>query len=117
VAEFTFTESEEFELPSYRDKGNIIVEVIEAEPGNVYGKWTVERSALGEGSTFWISEGMGIDYWVDLHQGDIPHEGIWVFEGVHGEYIRGEWGFTDDDEEWEFDCVRPATAEEIAELN
>jgi hypothetical protein len=46
---------------------------------------------------------------------DMPEkEGWYVVENVTGHYIRGDGWTTDDDMEFYYDTVRPATAEEIA---
>ena len=107
-------DDDDYELPSYRDKGNITVEVV--DKCDNYG-WAVDNYMCDmDASPFWVEEGMGTRYFVYLHQHDIPCEGYWTFEGVHGEYIKGDWGYTDDDEEWYYDRVRPATQKEIDEL-
>ena len=98
------TIDDDYGLPSYRTKGNITVEVV--HKCTKYG-WAVDSYICDmDASPFWVEEGMGVDYFVYLHQHNIPCKGLWTFEGVHG----------DDDEEWYYDCVRPATQDEIDEL-
>jgi hypothetical protein len=106
-------DEDEFQYPKYSDVGQIIVEILGPCPNYT---WELGRYACGEGSTFYISEGMGVDYWVHEHSDEIPGPGIWTFVNVHGYYHRGDGWEIDDDEEWQYDEVRAATAEEIKEL-
>lgn len=109
---------DEYELPSYGEYGKIIVEILGKVDVSWHPKWEweIDRHTY-EGSAFWINEGMGIDYFVNSHiLDDIPHEGIWVIDNIKGYYHKGEWGFTDDDEEWEWGDIRLATQDEINEL-
>lgn len=46
---------------------------------------------------------------------ECPGEGVFVVEGVTGYYTRGDGWMTDDDMEFYFETVRPATQQEIDE--
>lgn len=46
---------------------------------------------------------------------ECPGEGWFVVEGITGNYIRGDGYTTDDDMDFDYKSVRPATAEEIAQ--
>lgn len=102
---------EEFEPPSYSEPGRMLLEV--TGPDENYDREVECHDS--DGSVCWIHEGVGVDWW--LEQRDIPEiqaPGWYVIEGITGEYIRGDGWSTDDDEEWEYKGVRPATPEEIA---
>ena len=110
---------EDFELPSYGEYGKIIVEVlgkVDTTWNSLGWEWEIDRYTY-EGSAFWINEGMGMDWFINNYVlEDIPHEGIWVIDNIKGHYYVGTWGFDDDDEEWEWSEIRPATQDEINEL-
>lgn len=118
IIDMTAEQADEYELPSYGEYGKIIVEILGKvdsmwHPG---WQWEIDRYTY-EGSAFWINEGIGIDYFInDYIREDIPGPGIWVIDDIKGEYIKGDWGFTDDDEDWEWGDIRPATQDEIDEL-
>ena len=116
--DMTPIEAEDYELPSYREIGKIVVEVLGKVDTSYHPGWAWEIDRYSyDGSAFWINEGMGIDYFINDYIGDdIPGPGIWTIEHIHGEYIKGDWGFTDDDEDWYWGDIRPATLEEIDEL-
>lgn len=103
-----------WEPPAYGTKGWVLVEVLE-----VFDKRQPYRFELGDyavdddASTFWIKEGVGMEFWLDAHAPDEFDVGWWVFEDVVGTYHRGDGWMTDDDETWEYGTVRPATPEEI----
>lgn len=104
-------ESDDFEPPLYSTPGRMLLEV--TGPDEQYGREVECHDS--DGSVFWINEGVGIDWWLEQH--DIPEiqaSGWYVIEGITGEYIRGDGWSTDDDEEWEYKSVRPATLKEIA---
>jgi hypothetical protein len=102
---------EEFEYPRYSDPGRILV-CIEPPDTDVYRFYYEVLDYDGDSCVFFIQEGTGFEYWLDDYL-DIEQPGIYVIEGITGSYIRGEWGFTDDDEEWDFESVRYASDEEI----
>lgn len=109
--------ADDYELPSYNDVGYICVEIIGKQVSwNGNEEWEI-GDYTHSGSAFWIQEGVGIDYFIndiaDLPEIDSP--GIWLIEGITGSYIKGEWGFTDDDEEWDWTGVRKLTDEEAKE--
>jgi len=103
----------EYQPPAHSTPGRILVRVL----GRVDTTYRYETEVLDSDTdtgVFWISEGMGFDYWFDQYIDKFPaDEGTFVIEGVKGEYVRGEWGVTDDDEEWEYASIREATPEEI----
>jgi hypothetical protein len=99
--------------PSYSTPGRILV-LYHGPAAMRYGKHECEVLDHDyDTSVFYIGEGMGMEYWLDEHI-EFPAPGHYVIEGIKGEYIKGDWGFTEDDEEWEFASIRPATADEIA---
>lgn len=113
--EIEVVESEEYELPNYNDPGRILVEII-AVSGERRPLYRYELEVLdydADSSVFWVNEGGGFEYWFDENI-DLELPGFYVIEGVTGTYIRGEWGYTDDYEEWSFARCRRATDEEIA---
>lgn len=103
-------EREEPDYPKYSDPGEIVLQLYgPAEPyasgaPSVY-RWSFDMIDH-DGCTFWIQEGEGFEYWVD--QLDFPHPGYWVIPNITGTYHRGEWGFTDDDVDWDHEDPRPA---------
>lgn len=103
------------EPPSYGDPGRILVHLIGPGP-SMHQRYETEVMDYDPNtSVFYINAGVGFDYWIDQHI-EFPSldEGYYVIEGITGEYINGEWGFTDDDEEWSFTSMRPATDDEIS---
>ena len=105
---------EEYNPPSYSKKGWILVEILSIDDsGEFYSKYEVNVLNYDHGSSVvWLQEGVGIDYFCNTYC-EFPAIGIYLIMGVHGEYIKGEWGFTDDDENWYFKRCRLATKEEI----
>lgn len=106
---------EDYDPPSYGAPGRILVEII-AVSGERRPLYRYELEVLdydADSSVFWVNEGVGFNWWFDANV-DLELPGFYVIEGVTGTYIRGECGYTDDDEEWEFARCRRATAEEIA---
>jgi hypothetical protein len=110
------SEEQDPELPSYSEEGKILVEVLTVGLDTSKGGYPYEAEVhYHDGSTYWINEGMGFDYWFFEHI-EFPRSGWYMITGITGTYIRGDWGFTDDDEDWEFGEVREATQQEIEEL-
>jgi hypothetical protein len=101
------------ELPAYGTPGRILVRIHDIIASGTYRYEAEVLDYDADSGVFWINEGVGFDYWLDTHVEEITEPGIYVIEGVKGAYIRGTWGLDDDDEEWEFERIRPATAEEI----
>lgn len=117
--EKTSDTSDDDHPPAYGTEGWVIAEIVHVDPKPRGGfKYSVEESAVDlEHSTFWIAEGIGVNYWLE-HCVDFEFTpGWWVIESVVGTYIKGDGWMTDDDEEWEHGKVRPATAEEIATIS
>ena len=124
MTELTFSEDEEeYVLPSYGTKSNIIFKILSIDDNitenerHIYNRYEIEILAYDSGAgAFWLNEGIGIEYWINFEV-DIPQDAsegsVWVIEGVYGEYSRGEWGFTDGNEYWYYDKIRPASAQEI----
>jgi hypothetical protein len=100
-------------LPKYSDPGRILVLVSGTLIDEMEVLW-----ADSSASTFWMGEGAGCDYWVKevLRPRDFGAPGYWVIEGITGTYIKGEYGVTEDEEEWEYKSVRPATFEDLDEM-
>lgn len=93
------------DLPGYSDRGRLIVKVIwggERVIDDWYGPWDYEVLDYDPDSCImWINEGIGLDFF--LRDVDFPDEGTYLITNIHGQYFRGEWGYTDDDEEWYWD--------------
>lgn len=107
---------EEFKPPDYKTPGRILVRIGPSET-KVYNHEYDVLDYDGDSSVFWINEGQGFDYWLDNVDFPAP-EGVFVIEGITGEYIRGRGWLNgevceEDDEEFEFKAVRAATEEEI----
>lgn len=98
------------EQPAYGTTGWVLVEILGKGASSVYHYEIEEYSVDTSASTFWIIEGVGIDFWLDQYAPNDLSPGWWVFEDVVGTYIR-------DDEEWEYAKVRPATQQEIDTLS
>lgn len=103
-------EDSEAPLPKYSDKGRVL-----------FRYWRVcnekpEVEVLdydGESSIMWLNESVGINYAItDILPIDIELDGVYVIEGIHGQYFRGDGWTTDDDEEWYFDFIRRASPSE-----
>lgn len=109
----TTESSEEDDLPKYSDPGRILVLV----SGTLVDEMEVMWSD-SSGSTMWMEEGMGCGYWVKevFRPMDFGAPGYFIIEGITGTYTKGEWGFTEDEEEWEYKSVRPATFEDLDEM-
>jgi hypothetical protein len=116
---FTFLETDkeisEDSLPSYSKPGCLLVEILGPSPTGVYKYEYEVHDHDSDSSVYWVNNGMGFDYWLDLYC-EFPGVGFYVIEGIVGSYHRGEWGFSDDDEDWEYTIIRPATNEEISTL-
>lgn len=101
------------EPPAYNVPGRILVHYIGPSAISVYRYECEVLDYDSDTSVFWIREGTDFSFWLDTYA-EFTEPGHYVFEGITGEYIRGEWGYSEDDEEWDFASMRPATAEEIA---
>lgn len=110
--EFITTNEEETESqPKYSDEGWILFEVYHIYPKNQYEIEILDYDH--DSSVFWLQEGMGISYWIN-HTIKVEQTGIYMMEGVHGYYYRGDWSYGEDDtEEWYFELLRYATDEEV----
>lgn len=108
----------EYTPPLLSDRGCILVEVVDVDlKEQAYlSRFTIENTQYDtESSVFWIVEEVGIQYWMEqrLDETHVPGPGWYVIEGIYGTFYKGDWGYTEDEIEWEFDTVRPATPEEI----
>lgn len=103
-----FEETEEHVYPKYSDTTRILVQV---SHGYDDRGWEYDVIDDDGGCIFWINEGMGVDYWIDDYC-TFEEPGTYVIEGITGRFYRGTWGFDDDDEDWEYTLIRPATEEE-----
>ena len=107
-------EPEQFEPPSYSDRGRILINVLGPGDGGPYcGRYElVVHGYDADSAVMWLEEGIGIEYWIN-EDIEIWIPGWYVIEGVHGVYTRGDGWTTDDDEDWYYDEIRPATSEEV----
>lgn len=114
-------EPDDWRPPAYGTPGWVLVEILGPCATNVYRYEIEEAQVDPQASTYWIEEGVGIQWWIDTFAPDDLQPGWYVFEDVVGTYHHGAgWvnpSYCDeDDEEWEFGAVRPATPEEIDTL-
>jgi hypothetical protein len=101
------------DYPKYSDVGRILVRIFGFYGHGHSRVYRYDSEVLYlDGCAAIIEEGTGIAYWLDGHV-DLEQPGVYVIEGITGRFIKGDWGFTDDDEEWEFTHCRYATDEEI----
>lgn len=107
------TDPSEYEPPSYNKPGRLLVK-LDASDSIVY-RYDVEVVDYDDDSSvFWINEGVGFEFWFDQYVDlELVEPGWFVFEGIVGEYIRGDGWHTDDDEEWDWALCRRATESEI----
>lgn len=103
-------------LPSYKTPGRILVRIGPSETKTYNHEYDV-LDYDSDSAVFWINEGTGFEYWLDNVEFPCA-EGVFVIEGITGEYIRGRgWlngeVYEEDDEEFELTNVRVATEEEI----
>lgn len=106
---------DDYQPPRITTPGRILFQLISIDQ-NKSPTYRYETEVLdydGDTGVFWISEGVGFDYWFDWMI-DLQEPGFYVLEGVRGHWIRGDGWTTDDDEKWEFDLCRRATPDEIA---
>lgn len=103
-----------FSYPEYSTPGRILVRVSSTD-STVYRHDYEVLDFDGETtSVFYINEGIGFDWWLDELVEFPDGGGVFVIEGVTGEYHRGDWAWgEDDDESWEFTYMRRASDEEI----
>ena len=103
-------------LPKYSDEGTIVVYVYGRNDKSSVYKWNIEVLE-NDGSTHWIQEGMGFDFFFDAYfdDKDFPEPGFYIIENVVGQVFQGDGWTTDDDEDWDMSSPRKATPEEIEE--
>lgn len=110
-------ESKATDLPGYKDPGRILFEIVHIYRGsrpNWCGLYEIDvLDHDGDSSVMWLQEGQGIEYWLNAGPLDLEETGFYVLEGVTGTYYPGDGWMTDNDEEWDFELCRRATAEEI----
>lgn len=84
-----------------------------------WSNWSIEQIEMlkvgkgaGGAAEYDRLHGVGLDYTLRSIL-DVPTaEGVFVVEGITGVYHRGDGWTTDDDMEFAYKAVRPATAEE-----
>lgn len=106
--------SDDWEPPPYGVPGRMLIHIdsVSCEPAPIF-RYSAELIDYDpHSSVFWLLEGIGIEYFLDSYV-DLEDPGYYVFEGVVGEYYRGDGWTTDDDEEWRYALCRRASAEEI----
>ena len=99
--EFGDDVGEEHRLPLYSDVGCIKFkanDISEALDGSDFEYEVLDS----DGCTFWIEEGMGIDYWLEQYI-PIKESGSYVVQGITGTITTDYYG--ECDEEWEYDSV------------
>jgi hypothetical protein len=102
------------EPPSYDTPGRILVHFMGKNDSPFYQYDCEVLDHDSDTSAYWISEGVGFDYWLDIHM-EFTEPGHYVVEGITGQYIKCDWAWGDEDEEtWEFTSMRPATDAEIS---
>lgn len=107
-------DEEDYEPPPMSKPGRILVNLL--GPG-LTGVYRYESEVLdydSDSSVMWLNEGIGFEYFFDTCCDFPSFEGVYVIEGIIGHYYRGTYGVDDDDEEWEYASIRPATPEEIS---
>lgn len=111
---------EDYEPPSPKEPGDLIFAVGAITYDKYGGIDSVELLEYTyDGAFFWISDGVGIDWFVATAGHDpvvLEENAVYVCEGLTVHYTRGDGWTTDDDEDWEDYVTRPATIEEIAGL-
>lgn len=105
-------ESPEYDCPSPKKPGRILFQVLGQCPTCAYRNDYEVLDYDGDSAVFWMSEGVGFQYWLDTHL-DLELDGFYVVEGITVTFTRGDGWMTDDDEEWEFGIVRRASPQEI----
>jgi len=112
---------EAFDFSSPED---VLIEVIADDIRNQSGAWkgfmvdscTVLRGAEGVTGAAMYEQAYGgfLDYTIEGMIECPKAEGWYVVLGITGHYTRGDGWSTDDDMDFYFDSVRPATDDEIA---
>lgn len=100
---------------SYSEVGIIAFRVLSTDTSyHGYERYEIETLHY-DGSAFWIDEGMGIDFFIN--EMDDPSElqegEFYIITNITGEYVRGDYGFTEDEEHWYHDDIRKMTSEEF----
>lgn len=100
----------DFEYPSYSDPGHVIFDRLPCDddlPFSYLADIDIVDADTGS-CVFYMQEGAGISFWLDtlLELANL-RIGRYVLTGITGRYIRGTWGFEDDDEEFEYEQLIP----------
>jgi hypothetical protein len=112
MTEFQPIDEEHYEPPPGTAPGRILVRVL--GQNDRYPRWETEVLDYdNDTAVFWINEGVGFEYFFDARI-DFPGEGVWVINDITVSWTRGDGWSTDDDEDWDWGEIRPATPEEIA---
>lgn len=110
-------QEDQFEYPRYSEPGWILVRVSnirfrigrygDGSPYRICDIADIDPIHYTDGSAvFYIEEGQGIKHYIrENHLGDaIQKDGVYLLEGITGDYYPGEYGVSDGDEE--FYCKR-----------
>lgn len=110
-------EEDEYEMPPYGERSSLLVHITHLSD-NPYFSFEVINYDYDGGACFWINEEIGFDFFLDMHFSfdDLP-EGWHVIEGITATYYKGDGWMTDDDVEYDWERIRPATQEEISSLS
>lgn len=115
MSDITSTDDENYEPPSIKKPGTILFEILSVDPNPGFhgDRYEIDvHDYDSDNSVFWITEGVGIEYWIEQHV-DLELPGFYVLEGIAGSWIKGDGYTTDDDEAWTFDLCRRASASEM----
>lgn len=104
-------EAEEIEnkIPSYSDPGRILFEIRDLQPENeTEERWEYDVIDYdAESSVFFICESIGIEEWLKQNM-TFEKEGRYLISGITANYIPGEWGHTEPEEDWAIETMEPS---------
>ena len=121
--QITETESEpgaepEYDLASPED---VVISVIDGAHfcKGLWPNYQIEgtyviKGGNGAASAEWAHGGF-LDYTIEEMVDEPKEPGFYVIEGITATFHKGEWGFTEDEFEFAFQSIRPATPDEVAE--
>lgn len=108
------TDTEEnFTLPKYETPGRILVDTTGRDKNDPLDEGYAVLDWDGGSSVFWINEGIGIEEFLDEFC-DFPEPGVYVVEGITGEWVSSSRGEDFDYEDWNFTNIRKATDDEVS---
>ena len=109
-------DSESYNPPSPKTPGTILVQILGPCDAAVY-KWEYDVLDYDVSSScFWITEGVGFDWWFDEYV-EFTGPGFYLIEGITCEFFRGDGWTTDDDEAWEYTKVTKYETEDRARFD